>query len=271
MGIDHYEYRWNSESWQNTSDTTVSKTLSNGQHRFRVVAIANDGEESDITTISDILIDVAPPTASLATLPERVTTSSYPLTWSSGDSGGSGLQENQLRYQINEGGWTTVSGVSDPGIQSVQFDFPGGQHGDTYNFCLKTLDNAGNESLESCTITRYSPDPEFSITPLTITRMRVYSDATPLVETLHIQNVGGDVLNWMATAPTTWTLLSADTETAPSTVLITVTHPLTIGVYTNAITFTGPGNTYNNPQIVNITINAVKEIHKQHLPIIFKE
>jgi hypothetical protein len=238
---------------------------------LEIYSVAKDGETNGSLTTGPFKIDTQAPTANLTSLPARVTTSEYLLTWDSGDGDGSGVAENQLSYQINGGAWSTVAGVSDSNIKSFQFDFPGGQHGDTFTICLWVVDEVGWESEASCSSTRYSPDPEFSITPLTITRMRVYSDATPLVETLQIQNVGGDVLNWMATTPTTWTILSADTGIAPSTVPVTVTHPLTIGVYSNIITFTGPGNTYNNPQIVNITINAVKEIHKQHLPIIFKE
>jgi len=270
MGIAHYEYRWDSEDWQTTNNTSVSKMLGDGQHRFRVIAVANDGEESNTTTINDILIDATPPVAFLTSLPERVTVLSYLLTWSSGDSGGSDLKENQLRYQVNGGAWTTVPGVSDPGIRSVQFDFSGGQQRDVYTFCLKTFDNAENESIESCTTTHYNPQPEFSISPSEISQMKIYSDTTLLTETLAIENVGGGVLDWTATIPTTWIVLSANAGAAPSTLLITVTHPLTVGIYSNVITFTGPISTYNNPQIVTITINAVKELYRVYLPLVRK-
>lgn len=167
--------------------------------------------------------------AFLSPLPERVTTPSYTLAWSSGDSGGSGVKENQLRYQVNGEAWSTVSGVSDPNLQSFQFDFPGGQHGDSYTFCLKTLDNADNESVESCITTHYSPQPEFNISPLEISWIKVYSDTSPLTETVQIENIGGGILAWVVTTPTTWTTTGARMGTAPSPLAITMTHPLTIG------------------------------------------
>ncbi len=163
-----------------------------------------------------------------------------------------------------------MPGVSDPNIQSFQFNFPGGQHGDTFTVCLKVVDGAGWLSETSCSSTRYSPNPEFSITPQTISRMKVYSDTAPVVESIQIQNTGGGMLAWTATTPTTWTVLGANTGTAPSTLPITVTHPLTIGKYTNVITFTGPISTYSNPQVVTITINAVKELHRVYLPVVLK-
>ena len=117
--------------------------LSDGTHKFKVLAVANDGEQSETITLEHILIDNTPPVASLTLLPEQIKTHSYTLTWSSGDSGGSGVAENRLSYQVNQGAWQTVPAVTQPAILASAFSFPQGQQGDEYTFCLKTVDQGG--------------------------------------------------------------------------------------------------------------------------------
>lgn len=278
IGISHYKYRWDGGSWQTTTGRSVSRTLANGSHDFEVVSVARDGAESGVAFIDDILIDATPPTANLTPLPIRVQAPTYLISWSSGDTGGSGLAENLFEYRLWRGNqllldWSRVNAVNNPTQTSILFDFPGGQHGDRYEFCLRTRDRAGSWSDPSCSSTTFNPDPELHVSPSQLTWFSVYSNTLSKVETLTIENYGGDVLNWTATTPFTLTTLGQTSGVAPANLQVTLTHPVGItATYTGLITLTGTTpNTRNSPQVITVTIFVLDRDNTLRLPIIFKQ
>ncbi len=158
-------------------------------------------------------------------------------------------------------------------MRAIRFYFPKGQHGDGYEFCLKTRDGAENWSDPSCESTTFNPDPELHVSPLKIIRLRVYTNTTPSLETIKIENYGGDTLNWTATTPFTLAALLPINGTAPTDVTLTLTHPVGItATYTGYITVTAttPG-THNSPQQVEVEIRVVERLYIYYLPVISKQ
>jgi hypothetical protein len=257
---------------ENTSATSFSRTLADGIYDFEVTAVASDSKRSSPGEIDNIRLDATRPTAALTPLPIRVQAPTYLITWTNGDTGGSGLAQNLLEYQINGGAWYSVPAVNDPGITSILFNFPGGQHGDVYNFRLRTRDGASNYSDYSLVSTTFNPDPELHVSPLKITRYRIYTDTVPTVTTIQVENYGGDTLAWTATTPFTLAVISPTSGIAPANVTLTLTHPVGItATYVGYITITAttPG-THNSPQQVQVEVRVVERMNTYYLPVIFK-
>ncbi|MCP5099175.1 MAG: hypothetical protein GY943_26780, partial [Chloroflexi bacterium] len=278
--LDYYKVCWNQRNGgqdgchNNGTNTSFSRTLSNGIYDFELTTMTDDNTPSNPAIIENIRIDVTDPTAELDPLPIRVQAPDYVLEWNSGDTGGSGFVAQQLTYQINnDGNWRSVPAVSnDLGMRSIRFYFPEGQHGDVYEFCLTTRDGAGNSSV-SCDSTTFNPDPDLYVEPLKLTWQTVYSNTLPNTQTLTIENYGGVVLNWSITTPFTLATVGQTTGTAPSIVPVVLTHPVGItATYQGYITVTGttPG-TRNSPKIVEVIIYVRERDNTLYFPIIFKQ
>ncbi len=279
--LDYYRVCWDrhngssGDGCRNENDTTFRRSFSDGIYDFEVTAVTSDNQESDSDPINDLRIDGALPTAQLDPLPLRIQAPDYELKWNSGDTGGSGLQQQQLTYQINNDSiWRTVTAVSnDVDMRSIRFYFPGGQQGDVYEFCLRTKDDANSWSAPSCDSTTYNPDLELHDEPLQLTWYTVYSNTIPNTQTLTIENYGGYILDWAATTPFTLAALGQTTGTAKSIVPVVLTHPVGItATYQGYITVTGttPG-THNSPQVIPVTIYVRERDNTLYFPIIFKQ
>ncbi len=275
--LNHYEVCRNKQNdgqgnkCDNVSGTSYIRTLDDGIYDFEVTAVASDSKRSSDAEIDDIQIDATPPTAHLSALPERVTARTHLLTWTNGDSGGSGLNRNKLEYQINGGSWVTLSAVNNPAITTHQFDFPGGQHGDHFNFRLRTRDEAKSWSNASQTTTIFAPEPELQVSPPQLSWLTLYTNTLPRQETITIENIGGETLTWNASTDLRIVNLDVTNGTAPTPLLVTLTHPVGItGTYTGSITISGAAGTHQSPQTIPVRIMVVDHLEAYRLPLIFK-
>lgn len=279
--LHHYRVCWDKrnssteDDCQNVNSTSFARTFTDGRYDLEVTAVAGDNKESEDALINDLRIDGAFPTAWLNALPVRVQAPDHVLNWNIADTGGSGLQQQQLTYQINnDANWRSVSAVSnDVNMRSIRFYFPEGQHGDVYEFCLRSLDGAGNWSVPSCRSTTYNPDPQLYVNPLQISVTRIYTDTAPTTQTIRVENHGGDVLNWTATTPFTLAAISPSGGTAPTDVTLTLTHPVGItATYVGYITVTAttPG-THNSPERIRVEVKVVERLYTYYLPLMFKQ
>ena len=80
--------------------------------------------------------------------------------------------------------------------------------------------------------------------------------SNPATQSVTITNSGSGTLTWNASATQPWLTLSANSGTAPSTLVINaVTAGLPPGTYTDSIVVNSPGAT-GSPQTINVTLNV---------------
>ena len=118
------------------------ETPSLGRQRFFYSLNAQNGLYPRLVVDYTLSTDTTPPVATVNALPAWSPTS-FTVSWSGTDTGGSGLAYYDVQYNANGGVWTnwkmhttTTSAV-----------FEGGQNGINYQFRARAVDNAGNLQL----------------------------------------------------------------------------------------------------------------------------
>ena len=84
-------------------------------------------------------VDTAAPSTTMTQLPQHTETTSFFVSWSGSDTGGSGVASYTLQYQVNGGTWQTL--ISN--TPQTSFYFQGAQTS-VYGFRVQATDNAGN-------------------------------------------------------------------------------------------------------------------------------
>lgn len=181
-----------------------------------------------------------------------------------------------IRYN-NNGSLDTSFGIN--GIARTDF----GQNDYSHGLAIQSDDKIVivGESENKFAIARYIGinHPELKMVPQNIAQIQAYSDTNLIRRNLSVNNTGGEILTWSAVSSEPWIELGINSGTAPSTIPITITLPVTtsggiestsLGEYTGLITFTGEGIVFNNPQVVKVKINVVQQVYHGYLPIILR-
>lgn len=84
------------------------------------------------------------------------------------------------------------------------------------------------------------------------------NNQNPPTQTISIQNIGGQALDWIANTDTVWLNITPTSGTAPSTLQVSADGTgLPVGTYTGVITITGTSpNTQNAVQTVLVTLDV---------------
>jgi hypothetical protein len=101
-----------------------------------------------------------------------------------------------------------------------------------------------------------APLPELSVTPSSLTYVSI-NGSVPQPQSLTIENIGADTLDWTASADSTWIQLDKVSGTAPDMTNVTV-DPATLseGTHTGNITIDG-GNAINSPMTIPVTFEVI--------------
>ena len=95
------------------------------------------GDATAATTIN--AADTTPPSTTMNPLPQYTESTSFWVSWTGSDPGGSGVATYNLQYQFNQGAWQTV--ISN--TPQTSFYFENAQTG-AYGFRVQAVDFAGN-------------------------------------------------------------------------------------------------------------------------------
>ncbi len=100
-----------------------------------------------------------------------------------------------------------------------------------------------------------TPDsPVIDVAPSRLSFTATAGGDNPPDQTLNISNIGGDTLNWTATADAPWLTVSPASGAAPSTLTVSVnTSGLAAGTYNSTVTI-GSANAFNTPVRVPILL-----------------
>ncbi|MEW5767698.1 MAG: T9SS type A sorting domain-containing protein [bacterium] len=125
-----------------TPQTTPSQVLAPGAHTWYVDAVNKAGGVKRSDSTYSINIDTAPPTVSLAVLPEN-SRSNFVITWSGTDNA-SGIASYRLEYKKGIGPWQTLISTT----ADTSYEFTGSLY-HTYSFRVRAVDAAGNTGAYS--------------------------------------------------------------------------------------------------------------------------
>ena len=110
---------------------------------FRSQAIDNYGNKTpagNATATTTINVpDTTPPSSTMNPLPQFTTSTSFWVSWSGSDPGGSGVAYYNVQYQFNHGAWQTL--ISN--TPQTSFYLQNAQTG-VYGFRVQAVDHAGN-------------------------------------------------------------------------------------------------------------------------------
>ncbi len=105
-----------------------------------------------------------------------------------------------------------------------------------------------------------APPPSLGVSPTGISFVAFYGQGNPASQQLTVSNLGGNTLNWTASANVSWLTLSPASGTAPSTITVTAnTAGLAIGTYNGTITLTASGAN-NSPQTIAVTLSVSQKL-----------
>jgi len=149
----NFEVNINNGGWQrllsNTPQTTFTYTgAQNGStYQFRAQASNNGGISfGPFSTPNSTSIDVVAPTATLNSLPQFTTSTSFWVSWSGTDNaGGSGVSVYNLQAQIDGGAWQNLL----QNTPQTSFYVQNAQTGQVWGFRIQAVDNAGNQQAWS--------------------------------------------------------------------------------------------------------------------------
>jgi VCBS repeat-containing protein len=132
-GVDGFQCQLDGSSWYNCSSPYPTPGLSDGDHTFSVRSVDNAGNTDPTPASYTWLIDTAPPSTTLTSMPSDPDNDNTPdFSFTGSDPGSSGLAGFQC--QVDGGGWTncssphTTSPLSD-GLHTLE---------------VRAVDNAGN-------------------------------------------------------------------------------------------------------------------------------
>ncbi len=135
-------------------------TTNDNTYYWQVRAVDNDGNLSEWSQPEKVTIDTILPTKPVFTAPENnlmSTVNSIRLTWTGGDDTGSGIKNHIFGYTFtsaqsgNISFWNTGLLLGNPYLRTGSYGHGEGK----YEFYVKTIDNAGNESPQSDILTVY--------------------------------------------------------------------------------------------------------------------
>lgn len=157
-------------------------------------------------------------------------------------------------------GWITLSAVSgsaEPGITSlldVNIDLTGLTAG-TYTGSVEvTSTDTGVTDVVDVSLTVLPAPPVLEVTPPSLDFLSE-QQVTPPAQTLSVNNTGGDVLDWTASADSAWIILDKNAGTAPDTISVSVNiSGLVEGIYAGSVAVTGAGTTVTIPVTLGIFI-----------------
>lgn len=113
-GIDHYDvqYRVDDGDWIDWLEdvTFTSAQFAQGENgrrfQFRARGVDNVGNiEPFGDPEAETIVDTQPPTAHVNPLPALTGNTSFPVSWSGDDNGGSGINYYDVQYRFNNGQW----------------------------------------------------------------------------------------------------------------------------------------------------------------------
>jgi hypothetical protein len=125
----------------NTPQTTFQYSGANGSnYQFRAQASNNGGASfGPWSAATSTTVDTVAPTTTMTPLPQYTTSSSFWVSWSGSDPGGSGVASYNLQYQFKGGAWQPL--ISN--TPQTSFYVQNAQTG-VYAFRVQAVDNAGN-------------------------------------------------------------------------------------------------------------------------------
>jgi hypothetical protein len=141
----NFDVNVNNGGWQrllsNTPQTSFQYSGANGSnYQFRAQASNNNGASfgpwSGTTSTS---VDTVAPTTTMNPLDQYTTSSSFWVSWTGSDPGGSGVARYNLQYQFKGGAWQAL--ISN--TPQTSFYFQNAETG-IYGFRVQAVDNAGN-------------------------------------------------------------------------------------------------------------------------------
>ena len=115
------------------------ETQALGRQRFFYSINAQNGLYPRLVVDYTLSTDTTPPVATVNPLPAW-SPSSFTVSWSGSDTGGSGLAYYDVQYNANGGQWTDWKRQ----ITASSALFEGGQNGVNYQFRVRAVDHAGN-------------------------------------------------------------------------------------------------------------------------------
>lgn len=142
----NFEVSINSGGWQrllsNTPQTSFQYTgaQSGSNYQFRAQASNNNGATfGPWSSSTSTTVDTIAPTATMNSLPQYTTSTSFWVSWSGNDSG-SGIASYNVQYQIDGGAWQTVI----QNTPQTSFYIQNAQTGQLWGFRVQAVDTAGN-------------------------------------------------------------------------------------------------------------------------------
>lgn len=140
------------------------ETPSLGRQRFFYSLNAQNGLYPRLVVDYTVSTDTTPPVATVHLLPAW-SPSSFTVSWSGSDTGGSGLAYYDVQYNANGGQWTDWKRQT----THTSALFQGGQNGVNYQFRARAVDHAGNVQVWGATQAQTTVDaipPTASVQPL---------------------------------------------------------------------------------------------------------
>ena len=129
-------------SWQYRVQTINDVPIHTGDV-IKVVSRRHQDELGRVDYVETVfqspISDTIPPTSSVAALPATTATTSFTVSWSGSDTGGSGLKNYDIYVSIDAGSYTLWQNATT--ATSATFTGPGGSQ---YRFYSRARDNAGN-------------------------------------------------------------------------------------------------------------------------------
>ena len=270
--VSGYEYRYqgvgsdiNDGQWRYVSERQASfAATQNGNHSLQIHSVSGSNQSVSIEA-GPYLVDQQPPSLSVSSpLNNWVTTNDITVNWTGLDLL-SGLSHYDVYLATNPSGpWTPLALSTTTEAVAITGD------DDQTHYFRTTLayDRAGNstEVIKSVQVRTF---PYLSVSPNPLQWTVSLSETAPSFWSLQILNNGGQVMPWTTQTDFSYLVLPTTNGTDDTTLPITLTHPLTYGVYSGVLTVTGTAETRNSPVTVPITINVV-DLLAYYLPLIFK-
>ncbi len=126
--------------------------------------------------------------------------------------------------------------------------------GDNEGLPVSVLGFTGGATI---TLPPPTPNPRISLSRNSLGFTHVRGDPPPPSQAVDISNGGTGTLNWAASTPASWLVVSPSSGTAPSVLTVSANvAALTAGTYTSNITVTASGAS-NSPQTVGVTLEVL--------------
>jgi uncharacterized repeat protein (TIGR01451 family) len=126
----------------------------------------------------------------------------------------------------------------------------------TYQGTIAITSSGAVNSSQSVNVNLIVTKPILQLSPTKLSFQGIQGDATPMMQSVNISNIGDGTLNWQANETLPWLELSKSSGTAPDTIIVTATiGNLPPTTYTGQIAFINQA--YGTQELVDVTL-AVK-------------